>query len=94
MKNLLALILMATLTSAARADQTDLMMVVIENDNGHRTVHEQAVSHNTCSVLLEELRKAPVVLTLRNPYAKGRVIEAHCVLPDGSMLHWPANASE
>jgi hypothetical protein len=78
----------------AMADQTDLMLVVIESDSGHRTVHDQAASHNSCSVFLEELRKAPVVLTLRNPNAKGRVVEARCILPDGSMLNWPVNAGE
>jgi hypothetical protein len=92
MKNLLGLILTATLTSAALADQTDVMVVVIESDNGRLSTHKQAASHNACSVLLEELRKTPVLLTLRNPYAKGRVVEAHCVLPDGSRLDWPANA--
>jgi hypothetical protein len=68
------------------------MLVLIESDSGHRTLHKQAVSHNMCSVLLDRLRKTSVVLTLRDPYAKGRVVEAHCVLPDGSILHWPTSA--
>jgi hypothetical protein len=88
MKTLLALILTATLTSAARPDQTDVMVVVL-NDGGHRSLHHQTVSHDTCSILLESLSKVPVALTLRNPDAKGRVIDASCILPDGSMLHWP-----
>jgi hypothetical protein len=88
---LVALGLSISITSSALADQTDLMLVQIKNDKGQLSLHNQAVSHNSCSVLLEELRKTTVILTMRNPYAKGSVVEAHCFLPDGSRLSWPAN---
>lgn len=93
MKSLLVAVSMtAIVIPLAHADQTDSMVVVLKDSNGHVAVRKQAAPHSTCVTLLEVLRKEPVVLTLLDPYAKGRVIEAYCVLPDGSLLKWPANA--
>jgi hypothetical protein len=79
----------AILATASTAAATDLMVAVIEDGAGHVTGHEQATGHDACVTLIEALRKGPVILTLRNPFAKGRVIEARCILPDGSSLYWP-----
>ena len=72
-----------------------MMLVLLEDDNGQKSMHDQAVAHEDCTDLLNQLTKVPEMLTLRDdPTSKGRVIEAFCILPSGSIMKWSANAGE
>ena len=84
-----AMLITGAVTTAASAD---VMIVEMPTANNGIAMHIQTVSHDACMALLEKVRKIPVLLTLRNPYVKGFVLTAHCVLPDGSMLDWPTNS--
>jgi hypothetical protein len=68
----------------------DLMAITLE---GEDAFHYQAANHESCMTLIHELADGqPVMLTMRNPYVKGKVLQAHCILPDGSHVDWPADS--
>jgi hypothetical protein len=57
--------------ASTTASAADTLVVVMERQDGGKQIHRQVV---------ERLRiNGPFILTL------GRVFEAHCVLPDGSI---------
>jgi hypothetical protein len=82
-----AITAMTILASTAAAK--DVLFVVLEEDDGTRSAHHQLSSN--CSEFLEGFRKAtkdgsPVTLTFQAPpKVTGRVLEAYCILPDGSI---------
>jgi hypothetical protein len=70
--------------------QTDLMMVRLEGDDNNW--HQQAAAHESCLMLINQLTDGrQIMLTMRNPYIKGKVLEALCILPDGSRIDWPVS---
>jgi hypothetical protein len=77
--------------SSARAEQRDVLFVVLEDDNGQKSAHYQQSPHESCSKFLAEFRKATrnhsrITLTFEAPpKVTGRVLEAYCVRPDGSI---------
>jgi hypothetical protein len=106
MTKLLASFLVLTALIGSAAANTDVMLVVLEGGDwektnkefkkwipvGTKSIHHQPTAHEDCVALLDRLQKGPVILTLRNPTAMGRVISAYCILPSGSMMKWPADA--
>jgi hypothetical protein len=44
--------------SGARAEQKDVLFVVLEDDNGQKSAHYQQSPHESCSKFLAEFRKA------------------------------------
>ena len=74
------------LTTAAQAK--DLLVVVLEDAKGRKSVHHQA-SYD-CARFLAAFRRAkrnnmPVSLTFEAPPATGHVLEARCIRPDGRL---------
>jgi hypothetical protein len=106
LKKLLASLLILTALIGSAIAKTDVMMVFLEDGDwektnketkkwiptGTKSLHHQPTDHEDCVDLLDRLKKGPVILTLRNPTATGRVIEAFCILPSGSIMKWPADA--
>jgi hypothetical protein len=74
----------------SHAEQKDLVLVVLENWKGERSLHEQLAPHESCVTLLIGLRNATntgedMTLTFEAPpKATGKVLEAFCIRPDGS----------
>ena len=67
------------------ANAKDILIVLL-NNNGEKTVHQQVVPHESCARLLNEIRKgSTITLTLEDPAAEGTVLEVQCVRPDGSI---------
>lgn len=106
MKKLLASLLILTVLTGGAVAKTDVMLVVLEDGDwektkkefkqwiptGKKSLHHELTDHEDCVDLLDRLQKGPVILTLRNPTATGRVIYAYCILPSGSIMKWPADA--
>ena len=104
-KCLASFLILTALTGSAVA-KTDVLVVVLEEGDwektnkevknwiavGKKSIHHQPTEHEDCVVLLDRLEKGPVILTLRNPTAMGRVIAGFCILPSGSIIKWPADA--
>jgi hypothetical protein len=72
------------------AEQKDVALVLLENWNGERNLHQQSAPHESCVTLLIGLRNATksgeeMRLTLElPPKATGKVLEVFCIRPDGS----------
>jgi hypothetical protein len=76
--------------SIVQAEQKDVLLVVLEDDKGQRSLHYQPSPHESCSSFLGDLRKArkenvSITLTFEAPpKVTGRVVDAFCMHPDGS----------
>jgi hypothetical protein len=88
LKKLLAIFLILTALIGGAIAKTDVLKWI----PGTKSLHHQPTDHEACIDLLDRLTKGPVVPTLKNPTATGRVINAYCVLPSGSIMKWPADA--
>jgi hypothetical protein len=70
-------------------EHNDILVVLLEEANGKRSVHYQASPN--CNNFLMDFRRLtsagkPVMLTFQAPpKVTGRVFDAHCVRPDGSI---------
>jgi hypothetical protein len=90
-KSLVAAAAVMLAAGSASAEQKDLLVVVLEEANGHRSVHQQLSPHESCSKFLDEFRRStreeyPITLTFKAPPAvTGRVLDAYCIHPDGTI---------
>src|SRR5262245_40557212 len=78
----------ALLVSSARA--ADILIAVMEDFRGEKTMHKQTMSGQNCDAVLSKFRelnttKARMQLTFQDPPFSGYVVEAYCVRPDGSI---------
>jgi hypothetical protein len=106
LKKLLTSLVILTAIIGSAVAKTDVMIVLLEEGDwektnkefkkwipvGRQSLHHQPTDHDDCVSLLDRLKHGPVILTLRNSTATGRVIHAYCVLPTGSIMKWPADA--
>ena len=84
----IALWLLTTFASVAQAAPAPMLVVVIQEFNGEKSIHYQKVPD--CLFLLKTYRQAtkedvPFNLTLVEPDVTGRVLGLSCVHPDGSI---------
>jgi hypothetical protein len=85
-----AALLLATGTAHA-AETKDMLMVVLKEDDGKKSIHYQMSSD--CQKFLSTFRQQkkkgiPVRLKfLAPPEVNGEVIAAYCIHPDGSIEH-------
>jgi hypothetical protein len=106
LKKFFASLFILTALIGSAVAKTDVMVVYLEEGDwektnkevkrwiliGRKSLHHQPTDHEDCVDLLDRLNKTSVILTLRNPTAMGRVINAYCILPTGSIMKWPADA--
>jgi hypothetical protein len=86
-KFLMTVVALMVLVSPAVAK--DVLFVVLEDAKGKTSAHHQLSS--TCEAFLDEFQKqkkegTPVHLTFEDPPATGKVLEAYCIKPDGTVL--------
>jgi hypothetical protein len=81
------LLMLALLAWAIPASAADTLVVVMERQDGGKQIHHKVIDPVDCRQVVERLRSnGPFMLTLNlQKRTTGRVIEAHCVLPDGSI---------
>ena len=78
------------LLSSSSAGASDILMAVMEDYRGEKTVHTQTTSGENCDAFLSELRKLHankkrMQLTFQDPPFSGYVVEGYCIRPDGSI---------
>jgi hypothetical protein len=81
--------LLIALIIAGRAHANEVLIAVLRAENGELQIHQVTLIDNACVGLLASFREKqenhrPIWLTLPNPEFNGMVIEAYCVMPDGS----------
>ena len=86
---IIALVEISVCNSTSHAEQKDVLVVFLEQENGQRSLHHQPSSD--CLYFLSEFRKAgrtgeQMTLTFEAPpIATGKVLEVYCVRPNGSI---------
>ena len=83
-----AAIVVAVKVIQARA--TEVLIAVMNDDAGKTTIHQVNLKDTYCVALVNKFHEdakngKPITLTLPNPTFTGIVVEAHCVMPDGSI---------
>lgn len=78
-------------SNIALAAGRDVMVAVMDNRRGEKTLHKQLVEHEGCIGLMSRLKKhkkegQKMQLTLTDPPFSGYVIDLHCVRPDGTII--------
>jgi hypothetical protein len=71
------------------------IIAVMQDKKGEKSLHRVTLIDGACIQLLTNFRKQaennrPIWLTLPKPDFTGMVIEAHCVMPDGSKQQFKA----
>jgi hypothetical protein len=85
----IAAAIVAAVIIQARA--TEILFAVMNDSAGKAAVHTINLKDGYCVALvkkfIEDAKKGttPITLTLPNPTFTGTVMEAHCVMPDGSI---------
>ena len=72
----------------------DVLVAVMEDRRGERSVHYQTAPGNNCDKALAAFRelsaeKRRMQLTFTDPPFSGYVLELHCIRPDGSIYPRP-----
>jgi len=73
-----------------QARATEVLIAVMNDDAGKTTIHQVNLKDTYCVALVNKFHEdakngKPITLTLPNPTFTGIVVEAHCVMPDGSI---------
>jgi hypothetical protein len=74
------------------SDPTTVMIVVLENHNGKRTMETTPLGESACRHAIRVFKEVgPFNITVRSPdrnniTISGKAIEIQCVLPDGSIV--------
>ena len=77
-----------------QARATEVLIAVMNDDAGKTTIHQVNVKDGYCVGLLKKFTEdakngKPITLTIEAPpKSTGIVVEAHCVMPDGSIKHF------
>jgi hypothetical protein len=74
---------------AVTAHGAELLIALMQDEAGRRTIHQASLKDGYCVELVTRFGKQaknglPVTLTLPEPDFTGIVVEAYCVMPDGS----------
>jgi len=88
-----AAIVVAVKVVQARA--TEVLIAVMNDEAGKTTIHQVNLKDTYCVTLINKFKEQaknsnPISLTLPNPDFTGTVIEAYCIMPDGSRLTFKA----
>jgi hypothetical protein len=80
-------------------ERKDLLFVVLQDEGGKTSAHDQQTTHDNCTWLLSEFRKAmrantTVTLTFENNPFTGVILDAACILPDGSSQNLDGSISK
>jgi hypothetical protein len=87
-------IVVAVKVTQARA--AEILLAEISDEAGKVTVHQVNLKDGYCVSLLKKFTEdakngKPITLTIEAPpKSTGIVVEAHCVMPDGSIKHFKA----
>jgi len=78
------------LLSNSSASASDILMAIMEDYRGEKTVHTQTTFGENCDAFLSELRKSQankkrMQFTFQDPPFSGYVVEGYCIRPDGSI---------
>jgi hypothetical protein len=81
----------AVLLTISPAAAKDVMVALMDNGRGAQEVHYQLVEHESCLTVrsaLKTLQKQhqKMQLTFVDPPFSGYVLEASCILPDGTVI--------
>jgi hypothetical protein len=76
------------------ARKTDVLVAVMEDHRGEKSVHYQTAPDNNCDKALTAFReltaeKRRMQLTFTDPPFSGYVVELHCIRPDGTIYPEP-----
>jgi len=71
------------------AHAAEILITLMHDEAGRRSIHQVSLNDGYCVELVTRFGKQaknglPVTLTLPEPDFTGVVIEAYCVMPDGS----------
>jgi hypothetical protein len=82
----LSVILSVPITAAVGAD---ILIAVMEDENGEQNIHHQAIDADDCAALLETFQEQSaagrgITLTFRDPDFTGLLIEPYCLHEDGT----------
>jgi hypothetical protein len=79
-----------------QARAAEILLAELSDDAGNVTVHQVNLKDTFCVKLLNKFKEdakngKPITLTIEAPpKSTGIVVEAHCVMPDGSIKHFKA----
>jgi len=79
-----------------QARAAEILLAELSDDAGNVTVHQVNLKDTFCIKLLNKFKEdakngKPITLTIEAPpKSTGIVVEAHCVMPDGSIKHFKA----
>jgi hypothetical protein len=79
----------ALLLATGAAHAAEILITLMHDEAGRRSIHQVSLNDGYCVELVTRFGKQaknglPVTLTLPEPDFTGVVIEAYCVMPDGS----------
>jgi hypothetical protein len=88
-KLLLTSIVALFLTTGA-VHANEILIVAMVDNHGLKSVHKVILKDSFCVLYVNRFVEqskngSPVTLTLPEPDFTGRVLEAHCIMPDGSI---------
>jgi hypothetical protein len=77
------------------ANAAEVLLAVLQDKEGKTSLHKITLIDGACIQLLTNFREQakndrPIWLTLPQPDFTGMVIEAHCIMPDGSKQNFKA----
>jgi hypothetical protein len=89
-KMLLAGVAALSVLSASAAHAAEILIAAMIDNHGKTSGHQVTLKDTFCVILvnrfIEQAKNGqPVLLTLPEPDFTGRVLEAYCVMPDGSI---------
>jgi hypothetical protein len=81
----------ALLLATGAAHTAEIIVTVMQDTAGKMSIHHQALKDGACVQLVTRFGEqakngSPVMLTFESPpQFTGKVVEAYCVMPDGSI---------
>ena|SRR5215472_3752779 len=74
---------------------SEILLAVMLNDKNAPELHKITLIDGACTKLLCDFQEQaqnnrPIWLTLPGPTFTGRIVEAHCIMPDGSKRSFKA----
>lgn len=84
------------LVSNKTGTERDVLLAVMKDKNGNKSLHKQLVKSQDCRKLLEEFAKSkrksePFTLRFGDPDFVGHALDLYCIRPDGKIIGPPAN---
>jgi len=90
MKKVLLTGVAALFLATGTAHAAEILIVAMVDDHGLTSGHQISLKNTFCVTIVNRFTEQaknwlPVTLTLPEPDFTGRVLEAYCVMPDGSI---------